>query len=141
MVKIRLLTKIQYPRLPGSAPKVPGWLGGVVGYYPLSCQAPAHAEVELGCYNICSWLKPACCNDSHTLPWSGYAVEQLPQYLEMEDDSSQVFRFVHNSFLCEDGFCLLLHAAMAGCNNIKTAETIPAKNCKWVQAVHDTGFP
>ena len=29
---------------------VVGWLGGVVGSYPLSCQAPTHAVVELGCH-------------------------------------------------------------------------------------------
>ena len=33
--------------MPGSALKVPGWVGGwVVG------QAPTHVEVELGCDNI-----------------------------------------------------------------------------------------
>ena len=35
---------------PGNALKVPG--GGWVASYPLSCQAPTHVEVELGCDNI-----------------------------------------------------------------------------------------
>ena len=54
--KIRLHTKNQLPRLPGSALKVPVWVGGVggwvVGSYPLSSQAPTPVEVELGCDNL-----------------------------------------------------------------------------------------
>jgi hypothetical protein len=51
LVKIRLHTENQLPRLPGSALKVPvGW-GGGVGSYPLLSQAPTHVEVELGCDN------------------------------------------------------------------------------------------
>ena len=47
---MRLPTKNQFPRLPGSALKVPVW-GGGVGSYPLLSLAPTHVEVELGCDN------------------------------------------------------------------------------------------
>ena len=43
----RLHTKNELPRLPGSALKVPGW----VGSYPLLSQAPTPVEVGLGCDN------------------------------------------------------------------------------------------
>jgi hypothetical protein len=43
LVKIRLHTKNQLPRLPGSALKVPGWW--VVASYPLLSQAPTPVEV------------------------------------------------------------------------------------------------
>jgi hypothetical protein len=49
LVKIRLHTKNQLPRLPGSALKVPGWWWGGVASYPLLSQAPTPVEVELGC--------------------------------------------------------------------------------------------
>ena len=47
-------TENQLPRLPGSASKVPGWVGwGRVGggFLPITSQAPTPVEVELGCDN------------------------------------------------------------------------------------------
>ena len=60
MVKIRLHTENQLPRLPGSALKVPvvvGWVVGWVVGLPLSCLAPTHVEVDLGCDNIYDGVK------------------------------------------------------------------------------------
>ena len=59
MGKIKLHPENQLPWLLLSALKVPGGRWWVASY-PLSSQAPAHVEVELGCDNIkyCKNLRP-----------------------------------------------------------------------------------
>ena len=61
MIKIRLYSENQLPRLPGSALEVPVVGGRVVGSYTLSSQAPTHVEVELGWDNFPIGKFMICC--------------------------------------------------------------------------------
>jgi hypothetical protein len=76
-VNIRLHTENQLPRLPGSALKVPGGGGGVVGSYPLLSQAPTPVEVELGCDNMCS-INYSQLAGNNSLVWIHYILMVRP---------------------------------------------------------------